>query len=30
MSKYTGTLSIPIVGLRRYIKKGDKNKYVGQ
>ena len=30
MSKYTGTLDTPKVGLRRYIKKGDKNKYVGQ
>lgn len=30
MSKYTGTLNVPKIKLRRYIKKGDKNKYVGQ
>lgn len=30
MSKYTGSLSVPRVGLRKYIKKKDKNKYVGQ
>ena len=30
MSKYTGILDIPRVDTRAYIKKGDKNKYVGQ